>query len=202
MTFQRRNSPISGGQQTNHPVWHKQIKPGPTGAQPRRTWGVSPMVEAPLAHSHVDADRAVANGKAQTACRGCCRCQYWQVLKRAADCVWPGLGRVTARVGRSGDDQLGRAAWQVVGLADRLCVGRLHQPADAGRSPTLCWRQRAAEANVGRSPGQRGASAPWWKRRSRSPTWMLIGPYPTASGCVGHRGTRKTFVRGTSPPAS
>ena len=37
---------------------------GGRNAQPRQTWGVSPMVEAPLAYPHVDADRPVANGRA------------------------------------------------------------------------------------------------------------------------------------------
>jgi len=60
--------------------------------------------------------------------------------------------RAPPRGCRSGRVQRRQTAWDVVGLAKRLCVGRLHQPADAGRSPTLCWRQRAVEANVGRQP--------------------------------------------------
>jgi hypothetical protein len=80
----------------------------------------------------------------------------------------------------AGLDQRRRAAWDVVGLANRPRVARFHQPADAGRSPTLACGQpvgRSPKADAGlrprqtwgAAPGERGALAPWWTRDRQIP---------------------------------
>jgi hypothetical protein len=74
-----------------------------------------------------------------------------------------------------------RAAWDAVSLANHPRVARLHQPADAGRSPDAGLRPAArrslGEANVGREP-HGGSVAVKPPRRSARPFVRGADPHP------------------------
>ena len=121
-------------------------------AQPRPTWGAAPANVGRQPHGGSAAraaPRGCRSGRGQR--QSPSRLPWVTMRAGALDRRSRGWAR-SGRMARRGDDQQRRAAWDVVGLAKRLCVAGLHQPADAGRSPTLWWPQRAAEANVGRQP--------------------------------------------------